>query len=106
MNDGYCRLTVFCLFACVLLAGGIVAEAGVDKNPEKQQTEQVVPGGESLPPPLKPGEWGLLFELGENLFPSMVICTATLKDDGNDDNDEFLLGEPWSAIGAKVFLFF
>lgn len=101
MKDGYCRMAVFCLFAAVLLAGGMVV-ADVDKKSDKPQPAQGASVDESQPVPLKPGEWGLLFELGENLFPSMVICTATLKDDGDDADDEFRLGEPWSSIGVEI----
>ena len=99
MNYEYYRLAIAGLLAGLLLAG-VVVEAGADKNADAQETAQRVAGDEPQSPRVKPGKWEALFELGENLFPSMIICTATLKDDG--ENDEFRIGKPWSSIGVAI----
>ena len=100
MNYEYCRLAVAGLLAGLLLAGMVLESGDMDKNTDKQETPQHATVDGTQSPRLKPGKWEALFELGENLFPSMVICTATLKDDG--ENDEFRIGNPWSSIGVAI----
>lgn len=51
-------------------------------------------------PDLKPGGWEPLFELGESIYPSVVISTATLKE--GLWNDERHMGEPWGMVGVAV----
>ncbi|MBN2452989.1 MAG: hypothetical protein JXB40_01835 [Candidatus Omnitrophica bacterium] len=53
-------------------------------------------------PDLKPGEWEPLFEMGESIYPSVVISTATLKAGLWDDTDRQHMGDPWGLIGAAV----
>ena len=48
-------------------------------------------------PALKPGEWEPLFELGESIYPSVAISTATLKTSIWDDKQH--MGDPWGVIG-------
>lgn len=61
-------------------------------------------GSESRIPPLAPGKWVPIFELGENLFPSQVISTATLKLDEEDreDEDPQRLGDVMGTIGVAI----
>lgn len=51
-------------------------------------------------PQLKPGQWEPLFEMGENIYPSVIISTATFKE--GLWNDECHLGDPWGMIGIAV----
>lgn len=51
-------------------------------------------------PRLGPGGWEPLFELGESIYPSVVISTATLKEGIWDDKEH--LGDPWGFIGVAV----
>jgi len=54
-------------------------------------------------PALKPGQWVPLFELEENLFPSLVIATATLHgDEGDEKEDPWRKGDFWGMIGVAV----
>jgi len=51
-------------------------------------------------PSLKPGEWQPLFEMGENIYPSVVVSTATLKAGLWDDKTH--IGDPWGMVGIVV----
>ena len=51
-------------------------------------------------PQLEPGEWEPLFEMGENIYPSVVISTATLKNGFWDDKQH--IGDPCGTIGIAV----
>ena len=51
-------------------------------------------------PQLEPGKWEPLFEMGENIYPSVVISTATLKTGLWDDKQH--IGDPWGIIGIAV----
>ena len=51
-------------------------------------------------PQLEPGKWEPLFEMGENIFPSVVISTATLKAGLWDDKQH--IGDVWGVIGIAV----
>lgn len=53
-------------------------------------------------PQLQPGEWEPLFEMGESIYPSAIISTATLKGGLWDDTDKEHLGDPWGIIGIAV----
>lgn len=53
-------------------------------------------------PDLAPGSWEPLFEMGESMYPSVVISTATLKGGLWDEKDEQHLGDPWGMIGVAV----
>lgn len=59
-------------------------------------------GAERRLPELKPGEWQPLFEVGESIYPSFVISTATLKGGLWEDNDTQHLGDSWGVIGIAV----
>jgi len=51
-------------------------------------------------PQLAPGKWEPLFELEENIYPSVVISTATLKEALWKDKGH--IGDPWGTIGIAV----
>jgi hypothetical protein len=51
-------------------------------------------------PDLKSGAWEPLFELGESIYPSVAISTATLKEGIWDDQKH--IGDPWGLIGIAV----
>lgn len=51
-------------------------------------------------PSLEPGTWAPLFEMGGSIYPSAVLCTATLKEGLWDDKRH--LGDPWGDIGIAV----
>ncbi|MDD5440210.1 MAG: hypothetical protein PHS37_08500 [Candidatus Omnitrophica bacterium] len=51
-------------------------------------------------PQLQPGSWEPLFELGDSIYPSVVISTVTLKTGLWDDHQH--LGDPWGMIGIVV----
>lgn len=69
-----------------------------------QSGENKESGGEEAPdrklPDLKPGEWEPVFELGQSIYPSFAISTATLKEGMWDDKEH--LGDPWGTIGIAV----
>ncbi|MCX5678946.1 MAG: hypothetical protein NTY76_07590 [Candidatus Omnitrophica bacterium] len=52
-------------------------------------------------PQLAPGKWQPLFEMGENIFPSVVISTATLKQKQWDDKQQHI-GDPSGTIGIAL----
>lgn len=51
-------------------------------------------------PQLEQGKWEPLFEIGQNIYPSVVISTATLKEGLWDDEQH--IGDPWGTIGISV----
>jgi hypothetical protein len=53
-------------------------------------------------PQLEPGQWEPLFELGDSIYPSLIICTATLKTGLWQDDDKKHLGDRWGIIGIAV----
>jgi hypothetical protein len=53
-------------------------------------------------PDLGPGEWEPLFELGDNMYPSLIVGTATVKEDLWDKDDKMHLGDSWGIIGIVV----
>lgn len=78
----------------------------VSKNSSgnKTQTNTNNEDNDSIPdrklPDLMPGKWEPLFEMGESIYPSVVITTATLKEGFWDDKEH--LGDPWGTIGIAV----
>lgn len=74
-----------------------VAVAGRDHD-------EISLGSESRIPPLAPGKWVPVFEMGEKLFPSQVISTATFKLDEEDreDEDPQRLGDVMGTIGVAI----
>jgi len=69
----------------------------VDQGQDKEEADKVP---ERKLPELKKGEWEPLFELGENIYPSIAISTATLKAGIWDDNRH--LGDNWGVVGVAV----
>lgn len=54
-------------------------------------------------PRMESGNWEPLFEMGESIYPSVIITTATLKDDLWDDEDKSNhLGDSWGFMGIVV----
>ena len=51
-------------------------------------------------PQLEHGKWEPLFEMGESIYPSVAISTATLKMGIWDDQQH--IGDPWGLIGIAV----
>ena len=82
-------------------AGGISSAKSESAVSDKPDEDSDQPEPRKLPD-LGPGEWEPLFELGEDIYPSVVISTATLKGGLWDDNDKEHLGDPWGVIGIVV----
>lgn len=53
-------------------------------------------------PQLESGKWEPLLEVGDSIYPSLIISTATLKIDLWDETDKQHLGDPWGIIGIAV----
>jgi hypothetical protein len=53
-------------------------------------------------PKLEPGKWEPLFELGDSIYPSLIISTATMKAGLWGDDDKQHLGDRWGIIGIAV----
>jgi len=51
-------------------------------------------------PQLEQGQWEPVFEMGESIYPSVAISTATLKM--GIWNDDQHIGDPWGLIGITV----
>lgn len=51
-------------------------------------------------PKLVKGDWQPLFEMGETIYPSVAISTATLKEGLWNDSQH--IGDPWGLIGIVV----
>lgn len=81
------------LFA-ILLAGLAfinVATNALARSEEKEKAEKKLASGAWLP----------CFELGQNIYPAMVISSATLKTPEPDEKSQ-RLGDPWGCIGIAV----
>jgi hypothetical protein len=67
---------------------------------ESAGTEQAEAVPERKLPELAAGKWEPLFEMGETIFPSVAVSTATLKEGLWDDAG--YAGDPWGVIGVVV----
>lgn len=47
-------------------------------------------------------EWAAIVEQDGQLFPSMIVATATVKPDEEEEQDASLLGDPYGLIGAVL----
>lgn len=65
----------------------------------KQEEESTEPPQRRIQD-LEPGQWEPLFELGESIYPSVVISTATFKTGLWDDKQH--IGDRWGVIGIVV----
>lgn len=77
-------------------------QAAHSKSDQSVQEE----GADDVPdrkiPQLEPGNWEPLFEVGDSIYPSLVISTATLKVGLWEESDKQHLGDPWGIIGMAV----
>lgn len=67
---------------------------GVEEDDEKAEDRKL--------PALGPGEWEPLLELGDSIYPSLVVSTATIKAGLWEDKDGQRLGDRWGIIGIVV----
>ena len=51
-------------------------------------------------PQLEAGKWEPLFEMGESVYPSVLVSIATMKEGIWKDKQH--LGDPWGVIGVAV----
>lgn len=76
----------------------------VNSAAEEKESTSNNEGSEDVPerkmPDLKPGSWQPLFEMGESIYPSVIISTATLKENLWDDEQH--IGDPWGVIGVAI----
>ena len=79
---------IFLLASLVIFTGQATVRCADDDIPERQL------------PQLEPGKWEPLFEMGESIYPSVAISTATLKVGIWDDQQH--IGDPWGTIGVAV----
>jgi len=77
-----------------------VPEAVSEKGQPDTQEESGDAAPERKIPQLGPGTWEPLFEIGESIYPSVAIGTATLKQGPWDDQQH--IGDPWGTIGIAV----
>ncbi|MFA5143046.1 MAG: hypothetical protein WC522_02595 [Candidatus Omnitrophota bacterium] len=93
------------IFAGPVTAGSLAAEkSAAGDAPKSGASGTRVDDADDAPgrklPQLQPGKWETLFEMGESIYPSVVISTATLKNGLWDDGRH--LGDPWGTIGIVV----
>ena len=88
------KLNYFLLFVFLFFS---LAPAAI-VHCEQEKPEDAAP--QRKPPELAPGKWEPLFELGENIYPSLVISTATIKEGLWDDPQH--IGDKWGTIGIAV----
>jgi hypothetical protein len=69
-----------------------------EKAPAAEEKQEEAPPRKL--PELAPGAWEPIFELGQSIYPSFAISTATLKEGMWDDKEH--LGDPWGTIGVAV----
>lgn len=82
----------------IALCGSAVAiAADADKDAKTEPENEVAT---RKLPDLKPGNWEPLFEMGESIYPSVVVSTATLKE--GIWNDKQHIGDPWGIIGIAA----
>lgn len=102
-------ISVLLIASLALFVGPAAGLSDTGKEAKKSAPEsidrskQVEPSGEAAQrklPQLEPGEWAPLFELGESIYPSVVISTSTMKGSLWDDKD--FLGDPYGTIGVAV----
>lgn len=70
-------------------AGMIVLTAGLPAGPVRAK--------EAAEP-----SWAPFIEMDGQLLPSMVVATATVKTDEDEEQDASLIGDPYGQIGAVV----
>ena len=77
-------------------------EATHNKSDQSAREE----GADGVPmrkiPQLEPGTWEPIFEVGDSIYPSVAISTATLKIGLWAENDKQHLGDPWGIIGMAI----
>lgn len=89
----FLSFAIFCMFPAIV-------KCADTKKPARESTEEEAPDRKL--PLLKPGAWEPLFELGESIYPSVAISTATVKTGIWDDDDAQRLGDRWGVIGIVV----
>ncbi len=105
--------TPLILVVCLLIIAGhvIVAHAVTDNAVRRgavsgggasAQNEDSDNAEERKLPELSLGRWEPLFEMGESIYPSVIVSTATLKAGLWDDTDKQHMGDPWGVIGITV----
>ena len=73
-----------------LTGGMIVLMAGLQAGPVRAKEAATEPA------------WAPFIEMDGQLFPSMVVATATVKPDADEEQDASLIGDPYGQIGAVV----
>lgn len=95
------RIKIACFMIAInlmlTLESSLLVNCHAKENDEAGQTGAVP---ERKLPELASGKWEPLFEMGETIFPSVAVSTATLKEGLWDDPGQ--IGDPWGIIGIAV----